>query len=200
MTIGLGGVLQAMQHEQQEEQVLLKRIARGDEDALRWLVDVYGQRLYAYALRLTGDPIAADEAVQESLVAVWQGGAGRYRGEGSLAAWLLRIVHHKALNGLRGRPVESLDAGIIETAADGPLPDDLALHADQHRLLRDGLSALSTDHRAVLELVFYQGLSLEEAARVLDCPLGTVKSRLSYAKNALRGALGRAGLTVEDVR
>ncbi len=76
----------------------------------------------------------------------------------------------------------------------------MALQSDQRRLLHDGLAALTPEHRAVLELVFYQGLSLEEAAGVLDCPLGTVKSRLNYAKAALRGILNRAGVTAEDMR
>ena len=81
---------------------LLRCIAAGDEDALRRLVALYGQRLYAYALRITGDPAAADEAVQESLVAGLARGAGAFRGEGRRHAWLLGIVHHKALNQLRG--------------------------------------------------------------------------------------------------
>jgi RNA polymerase sigma-70 factor (ECF subfamily) len=55
------------------------------------------------------------------------------------------------------------------------------------------------DHRAVLELVFYQGLSLQETAEVCGVPLGTVKSRLNYAKASLRGVLNRAGLSSEDV-
>jgi RNA polymerase sigma-70 factor (ECF subfamily) len=71
---------------------------------------------------------------------------------------------------------------------------------EQSRLLRDGLQRLSLEHRTVLELVFYQGLSLDETARVCGCPVGTVKSRLSYAKNSLRGELSRAGLAAEDIR
>jgi RNA polymerase sigma-70 factor (ECF subfamily) len=198
MMIGLERTLSATRQELLDDQALLKRIAKGDEDALRWLVDCYGQRLYAYALRLTGSPTAAEEAVQESLVAVWQG-AGRYRGEGRAVAWLLRIVHHKALNSMRGRPVDSLDEKQDEVAAAEPLPDELVSRGDQQRMLKDGLAKLSPDHRAALELVFYQGLSLEEAASVLACPVGTVKSRLNYAKTALRGALSRAGMTAEDL-
>jgi RNA polymerase sigma-70 factor (ECF subfamily) len=57
--------------------------------------------------------------------------------------------------------------------------------------VRDGLASLSFEHRTVLELVFYQELSINEVAEVLDCPLGTVKSRLSYARQHLRGVLAR---------
>jgi len=177
---------------------LLRCIAAGDEDALRRLVALYGQRLYAYALQITRDPALADEAVQESLVVVWQK-AGRFRQEGRAAAWLLGIVHHKALNQIRGNANQSIDEDWDATPARGPLPDEQASAADQRRLIRAGLEHLSVEHRAGLELVFYQGLSLNEVAEVTGCPLGTVKSRLNYAKASLRGVLNRAGYHAEDI-
>lgn len=175
---------------------LVQRLAAGDENALRELYATYGQRMYAYALRLTSDPACADDVVQDSLVAAWQG-AGRFRGESRPIAWLLGIVHHKALNAVRGRPGTALeDASDVADA--GPGPDEHVAFQEQRRLLRDGLQHLPLEQRTVLDLVFYQGLSLEETAQVCGCPLGTVKSRLSYAKTALRGALQRAGLAAED--
>ena len=180
---------------------LIRQIAAGDENALRQLVDVYGQRLYAYALGVTNDPASADEAVQESLVAAWQGAAG-FRGEGpggnQVIAWLLGIVHHKALNQLRGRPLDSLDAETQEIPAQDALPEAMAAASEQRRLVRAGLEGLSLEHRFALELFFYQGLSLNEVAEVCGCPVGTVKSRLNYAKASLRGVLSRAGWNAED--
>jgi RNA polymerase sigma-70 factor (ECF subfamily) len=70
---------------------------------------------------------------------------------------------------------------------------------DRQRIIRRGLDQLSVEHRAALELVFYQGLNLNEAAVVLACPVGTVKSRLSYAKTWLRGWLVKEGLGAEEV-
>jgi RNA polymerase sigma-70 factor, ECF subfamily len=181
---------------------LILRVAAGDEDALRSLVAVYGQRLYAYALRLCADAGLADEIVQDSLVAVWEG-AARFRGDGRVIAWLLGIVHHKAMRALRGRTTLSLDE-LDGQALPQPLgsvsgPDEGAARSEVGRLVRAGLERLSLPHRTVLELVFYQGLSLQEAADVLSCPLGTVKSRLSYAREALRGELSRAGMGAEDL-
>jgi RNA polymerase sigma-70 factor (ECF subfamily) len=181
---------------------LLKRIARSDEDALQAVYTAYGQRMYAYALRLTGDPATADETLQESLMAVWQG-AGRFRGEGRVIAWLLGIVHHKAMNHLRKKTAVSLDDELAfadEIPAHDPLPEQQAVMKDRQISLKSGLEQLSMEHRTVLELVFYQGLSLEETAGVVGCPVGTVKSRLSYAKTSLRGALTRSGLKMEDLR
>jgi len=177
---------------------LIRQIAAGDEDALRRLYDTYGQRIYAYALRITADPAAAEEAVQECLVAVWQG-AQKFRGESRAIAWLLGIVHHKALNQVRGRVIESLEAAPDDPPSSEPLPDAQAAAREQRRLVRRGLDQLSLEHRLTLELVFYQGLNLAEAAEVCGCPVGTIKSRLNYAKASLRGALSRAGLGAEDI-
>lgn len=178
---------------------LIARMAAGDEGALSALYAAYGRRLFAYAVRLTGSLPIAEEVVQDSLFAAWQG-AGRFRGDSRVLTWLLGIVHHQALNATRRK---RLPAAPLDEAA--PVPDSgnspqvLAEAAERRGALRAALRELSRDHRAALELVFYQGLSLAEAAAVMRCPVGTVKSRLSYAKAHLRGALAQAGLRAEDV-
>lgn len=172
---------------QEQDLDLIRRMASGDENAMREVYATYGQRLYAYALRLTNDPAAAEDVTQETLVIAWRS-AGRFRGEGRLIAWLLGIVHHNALKSMRhvSQPLE--DA----TPAGNPSPEEQAQAEETKRWVRKGLQDLSTEHRAVLELVFYQGLTLQEVADVCNCPLGTVKSRLSYARRHLRGVLGRS--------
>ncbi len=172
---------------------LLQRISAGDEFALRELYEAYGRRLYAYALRLTGEPALAEDVVQETLITVWRAG-GKYRGDGRVLAWLLSIVHNLALKTLRRQSILMTD----EVEASLPAPDDSpeiqTQRSEQTRWLQQGLQSLSPEHRAVLELVFYQGLSLEETAQVCNCPLGTVKSRLSYARQHLRGTLIRQNM------
>jgi RNA polymerase sigma-70 factor (ECF subfamily) len=168
----------------------LQRVRSGEESALRELYAAYGQRLYAYALRLTGDPACAEDAVQETLVVVWRQ-AGSYRGEGRVLSWLLGIVHNLALKGVRRQPLPITEEMESSLPAPDASPEVQAQAGEQTRLLRQGLECLSPEHRTVLELVFYQGLTLEETAHVLGCPLGTVKSRLSYARQHLRGVLNR---------
>jgi RNA polymerase sigma-70 factor (ECF subfamily) len=181
---------------------LVLQIAAGDEDALQQLYTAYGQRLYAFALRLTNDPATADDVLQESLVAIWQG-AGRFRGQGRVIAWLLSIVHHQALNAIRSQRRRMNEAGEEEfdrASSEDPAPDERLLGLECRRVLKDGLGRLSLEHRTVLELVFYQDLSLEEAALVCSCPVGTVKSRLNHAKSSLRGTLLLAGVSAEDIK
>lgn len=172
---------------------LVRRLVAGEDAAMHELYAAYGQRLYAYALRLTGDPAQAEDVVQDVLVVVWKS-ARKFRGEGRLLAWLLGIVHHTALKSLRRR-AQPITGEMEETLDTGqPSPEQQAERAEQSNRLQAGLRSLSPEHQAVLELVFYQGLSLEEVAQVCRVPLGTVKSRLSYARRSLRGVLTRQGL------
>ena len=174
----------------QQDIALVERIAAKDESALRELYAVYGQRLYAYALRLTEDPAQAEDVLQDTLVTVWHS-AKKFRGEGRLLAWLLGIVHHTALKFLRHRPNSISEEMENSLPATDLLPEEQIQINEQSEWVRRGLHSLSSDHRVVLELVFYQGLSLEEIAQVCGCPVGTVKSRLSYARRQLRGVLSR---------
>jgi len=168
---------------------LIRRMQAGDDDAVRDLYALHGQRLYAYALRLTNDPATAEDVTQNTLVTAWRT-ARTFRGEGRLIAWLLGIVHHTAMKAIRSTPqfLDEAEETIPETL---PTPEEQAQVKEEKRWVRDGLQSLSPEHRAVLELIFYQGLSLNEAADVLKIPVGTVKSRLSYARQHLRGVLRR---------
>jgi RNA polymerase sigma-70 factor (ECF subfamily) len=179
----------------QQDIELVRRIAVRDDTALRELYAAYGQRLYVYALRLTGDHAQAEDVVQDALVAVWRS-AKSFRGDGRLLAWLLGIVHHTAVKSLRRRSIPISDEMEASLPATGPLPEETIQIGEQARRVQQGLQSLSPEHRAVLELIFYQSLSLKEAAEVCGCPVGTIKSRLSYAREQLRGVLIRA----EEIR
>ncbi len=169
---------------------LLRRINQGDDDAVRELYAQYGQRLYAYALRITNDPSTAEDVVQHTLVTVWKT-AKSFRGESRLITWLLGIVHHTAIKTLRNQ-TQSLDETAEETISQNqPSLEEQVQGQEMKRWIQNGLQSLSAEHRMVLELVFYQGLSLQEVAQITKLPLGTVKSRLSYARTHLRGVLTR---------
>ncbi len=168
---------------------LVARMVTGDENAVRDLYTGYGRRLYIYALRLTNDPATAEDVTQDTLVIAWRT-AGKFRGDSRLLAWLLGIVHHRAMKALRqtAKPIEPLEENV---ASAGPSPEEQAQARETSQWIQRGLQGLSTEHRAVLELVFYQGMSLNEVAEICGCPLGTVKSRLSYARKHLHGVLSR---------
>ena len=168
---------------------LVERMGSGDEAALRDLYLSYGRRLFAHAFRLTGSADRAEDVVQNSLLAAWRA-TRSYRGDGSVLAWLLGIVRNQSLNAVRRKvlPTTTLDQA-EEADLATVLPDAQFEVRERQEAVRAALTRLSAQHREVLDLVFYQGLSLAETAQVCKCPVGTVKSRLHAAKARLRSAL-----------
>ncbi|MHB1415530.1 MAG: RNA polymerase sigma factor [Chloroflexota bacterium] len=181
------------------DESLIRRMASGDEEALRSLYAAYGRRMFTYALRLTGNQAIAEEVLQDSLLAAWKGASG-FRGEARLLTWLLGIVHRQALNATRRKRLPTAELIEAADAPDGdPGPERSAEAGERRRVMARAIGSLSTAHRTALELVFYQGLSLAEVAEVCACPVGTVKSRLNNPKAHLRKALDEAGLRAEDL-
>ena len=181
-----------------EDVQLLQLISQGNEDALATLYKKHGGTLYAYALRIMGDQEMAKDVLQDSLLTIWQH-ASSFRAEGRAVAWLFKIVHNKAMKMFRQRKNLSLDEMPQEPQSERLGPDESLLGRERKALLSAGLARLSAEHRATLELVFFQGMTLQEVARVCDVPVGTVKSRLSYAKSALKGALNRQDVIGEEL-
>ncbi len=158
---------------------LVRQVASGDERAFDELYQLYGQAVFNYVLRLINDPAVAEELLQDVFLAAWQG-AGRFREQASVKTWLLRIAHHRTVSWLRRkRLATSLDEA-EDIAIDDPIDEHLAQtwRAEQ---IRQALDQLSVKHRAVVELTFVHELSYAEIAEIMNCPIGTVKSRMSYA-------------------
>jgi RNA polymerase sigma-70 factor (ECF subfamily) len=190
---------QKMVDQHTEDKHLLRLVSQGDEDALTTLYERYGGQLYAYALRIVGERALAEDVLQESLVVIWQR-AKTFRGEGRVIAWLFGIVHNKAMRTFREKKNLPLDEISGHPESSGIEPDERLVSEERRKALRSGMEQLSVEHRTVLELVFYQGMTLKETAAVCQVPVGTVKSRLNYAKAALKGALSRQGAALEDLR
>ncbi len=172
---------------------LLARAGRGDEQAFELLYDEYSSPIYNYVLRLVHRESIAEELLQEVFLAAWKG-ARRFRGESKVKTWLFRIAHHTAVSWLRReREVFSSDGEL----PDRPVPDRSeakAMHTWRTDQLRIALDRLTPEHRAVLELAFFHELPYAEIATILDCPVGTVKSRMSYARRYLSQFLREQGV------
>ena len=168
---------------------VLRAIAQGNRQAIAELYDRHAQRLLDYLAHLTGDADTAEDLVQELFVIVWHD-AARFRGQSKVRTWLFGIAHHLGISTLRRKRALPLDGPTADGLADpSPDPADLAALAVDRERLAQALQALSATHRAVVELVFYHGLTQAEVAQILECPLGTVKSRMHYALRALARAM-----------
>ncbi len=172
----------------QEDRQLLQAVARGDEVAFRALYERYQGPLFNYLLRLMREPAGAEDLLQEIFVAAWQG-AGRFRGEAQVKTWLFRIAHNQAVSWLRRlRPVESLPPE-LEGERESWQPEEQSVQNWRAGQVWLALEKLSPAHRAVVELTYVHGFSYADIAEILDCPVGTVKSRMSYALRHLYGLL-----------
>jgi RNA polymerase sigma-70 factor (ECF subfamily) len=165
-------------------QVLVLRCQTGDGDAFAELVAWYQPRLRYFLRKLLRDPGGADDALQEVWIDVFRGLA-RLADPAAFPAWLYRIARCRAPRERRGRPPPApLDEHDPAEPADG---DDFT--AADAEAVHAALDRLGPEHREVLLLRFMEEMTYEEIARVTGCPLGTVRSRLSYAKRALRRIL-----------
>jgi RNA polymerase sigma-70 factor (ECF subfamily) len=171
---------------------LLRQVAAGDEAAFAELYDLYASPVYNYLLRLVNEQAVAEEILQEVFLVMWQS-AHRFRAEAKVKTWLLRIAHHQAVSWLRRARVVLWSPDELEANSEDPVEEHLAQRWEIEQI-RAALTRLSTNHRAVIELTFVQGLSYAEIAEVMNCPIGTVKSRMSYALRHLSTLLSESEL------
>jgi RNA polymerase sigma-70 factor (ECF subfamily) len=137
---------------------------------------------------MCGDPALAEEAAQEAFLRAWRG-LDRYNPRFAFRSWVYRIALNAAVDALRReRPATDLEAE--PPAAGDDSPEALVERRQQAEQVRRAVLALPPASRAVLVLREYEGLSYREIADALDIPMGTVMSRLNYARGQLRKALG----------
>jgi RNA polymerase sigma-70 factor (ECF subfamily) len=171
------------------DELLLSRHVDGDADAFGELVRRHRDRLWAVALRTLGDPEEAADAVQDALISAFRR-AHTFRGDAAVTTWLHRIVVNACLDRVRRRQVrptvpladqetEEAPSGVLATSPD---------HAPEGELRLDVAAALAQlpfEQRAALVLVDMQGYSVEDAARILDVAVGTIKSRCARGRARL---------------
>jgi RNA polymerase sigma-70 factor (ECF subfamily) len=169
---------------------IIRRVARGDRQALTDLYVRHGQELFQYLQRLTNDRDLAEELLQDTLVAAWKN-AGTYRAEGSARAWLFGIGRRRAYKRLRHLEPPRADPAELESLPARDLEPETALLAGITRdEIAGALLRLLPIHREVLLLTFVHELPYAETASILGVPVGTVKSRLSNARRSMRALLG----------
>jgi RNA polymerase sigma-70 factor (ECF subfamily) len=175
---------------------LVDACRRGEQEALRALFDIYKDRLYTIAVRYSGDAAAAEDIVQDTFLKL-PAALAKFRGEGSFEAWLYRLVVNACFDHRRRArrflpAVESL-LDFVRGAAKSPLED--VLEQERSARVRDAIARLDPEHRIVVVLRYSMGLPYEEIAQILDCPKGTVASRLNRAhsmlEKRLRGRMGK---------
>jgi RNA polymerase sigma-70 factor, ECF subfamily len=176
------------------DEVLIGRIANGDRLAMQVLYVRHHVRVFRFVVRLVRDETKAEDLISDVFLDVWRQ-AGRFEGRSAVSTWMLAIARFKALSALRRRPDEGLDeetAGAIEEPSDDP---GAALEKkDKSAMIRKCLTGLSTEHREIIDLVYYHEKSVEEVAEIVGIPENTVKTRMFYARKRLAELVKAAGI------
>jgi RNA polymerase sigma-70 factor, ECF subfamily len=176
------------------DEALVALVARADDAALAELYDRFGRVAYGLALRVVRDPGLAEDAVQESFLAVWRS-AGRFVAERAKAStWILTLVHRRAVDIVRReqtRRADPLDTAPVATAE--TTEEEAWLRLRRTRV-QEALKQLPDKQREAIELAYYGGFTQSELADRLGEPLGTIKSRMFVGLARLRELLVEPGL------
>lgn len=182
--------------EEMEEKELIERCRQGDESAFEALIRLHEKRVYALCRRMCRREEDAMEAAQDAFLALWRG-IGGYREDAAFSTWLYRLTVNACLDLLRREKRRgdelSLD-GVDERLRDPlPGPEEAAERSETARLVREAMLSLPPDYRQVLLLRETEQLSYAEIEEITGLAAGTVKSRLSRARLALRNYLAASG-------
>lgn len=181
-----------------DERLLIERCRAGDIEAFEPLVEKYRQRVWRLAFQVLRDREEAWDCAQDAFVRAFQSLAS-FRGQSAFYTWLFRIAMNVATDRLRARSAQARAFGNQPVPAEewertapdhGERPDQAALGAERRLRIRQALDTLPPNARTIIMLSDVEGLSYREIASVLNCPIGTVMSRLHNARKRLRSVLG----------
>ena len=187
-----------------QDELLIRRAQRGDADAFEQLLLEHQKNVYNLCYRMAGDPDDAMDLSQETFLRAWRC-LDQYQFASAFSTWLYRLCSNICIDFLRKRrrqqtvPLTFEDAdGEEQTYAvpdAQPLPEEQVELKLTHETLAAAMAQLLPEHRAVLQLRVVNEMSYEQIADVLDIQIGTVKSRLSRARNQLKKILERGNLS-----
>jgi RNA polymerase sigma-70 factor (ECF subfamily) len=178
---------------QSEAEDFIERLRRGETEALGAAYDAHHRQVRAFAARLLGDRALAEDLVQETFLTL-PSAARNYRGDGSLASFVLGIAARQASHFVRAaarRRATHEQAEQVPRSAPGS-PEEVAHRRELAARLTRALDALTTDQRLAVVLCEVEGRSSVETSSILGVPEGTVRTRVFHAKKKLRELLGEA--------
>lgn len=184
----------------ESDEALLAAIKDRDERAIAVLYDRYNGISFGLAYRIVGERSAAEDVVQDAFLSVWRRAVSFEVGRGSVRTWLLSIVHHRAIDRLRGvsgRARQDVPIDDFERILSVDDPWGTVETHVQRDLLQTGMATLPREQRAAIQMAYFEGYTQQEIATAMNVPVGTVKGRLRIGLQKLRSLLVGAGVEYE---
>lgn len=175
---------------QDDDRILIARVATGDKSAMKRLYERHHGALTGFIHVRCEDHALAADIVQDAMLDVWRT-AKAYRGGASVRTWIFTIARNKLVDRFRRGARLSFTDDLPETVDDAPDPEAVIVAAQDASRLRSCLAKLKEAQQSIVRLAFFEGLTYSEIAEVEGIPTGTVKTRIYYAKEALKRCLGR---------
>jgi RNA polymerase sigma-70 factor (ECF subfamily) len=176
------------------DQDLILRVAKGDRLAFRALYARHNVRVFRFLLRFIKDEGRAEDLIGEVFLDVWRQ-ADRFEARSSVSTWILGMARFKALSSLRKTTEAELDdEQAAAIADDADTPETVSQKLDKAKAIRRCIDQLSTEHREIVDLVYYQEKSISEVAEIVGIPENTVKTRMFYARKRLQELMQSAGV------
>lgn len=171
------------------EAELVTQAQHGDRSAFNELVHIHTRGVFNVVYHMCGDALVAEDAAQETFIRAWQN-LRSYRPQTSLRNWLYRIAFNAGMDMLRKeKRILPNDIEEMQLTDARPGPESLTSQQERTAMVQKAVMALPDASRAVLVLREYEGMSYHEIADALDIPVGTVMSRLNYARKLLKDTL-----------
>ena len=174
----------------------VRRVAGGDEVALRELYDRYGRIVYGMTYRLTGDAQLAEEATQDTFVTLWRRADNYDPERAKLTTWLFVVARNRAIELGRKRSRTAEPQADLDPGGESPDPADLVALGDEAQRLAEVMAELPETQLEIVRLAYFDGLTHAEIADRTGLPLGTVKGRIRLALERLRALLADQQLGV----
>jgi len=176
----------------EHERDLLRKIVLEDREALGDLYRIYQPRLFKFIFRLTHSYSAADELANDIMLIVWRK-APTFRGDSKVSTWIFGIAYRQAMRRVSRKKLQissNMDLDSLATSDEGAM--------EQEDWVRQGLLELPAAQQSTVLLVYYLGMSYEEAAKVSQCPVNTVKTRMFHARKKLKKLLSASATPESD--
>ncbi len=187
-TTNIGAAGEGRNRASRDEVALVRRVAQGDRAAFEALYGCYHPRLTRFLERVTRQPQLVEEILNDTMLVVWRK-AQTYDLSAKVSTWIFAIAYRKTIKTLK-RVDRVLEFDPEENVS--PVesePESEYMQQELRTFLSRAMTVLSAEHRAVIELTYYQGYAYQEIAEIMGCPVDTVKTRMFHARRRLKALL-----------